>query len=65
MVNRHNLIKGATTGLLPTSVGTRRLFAQLIGSRYKFVMGSSGLGPETVIDGPARRGWAWIWIRTA
>ena len=50
MVTRRTLLRGATAGLLATSVGARRLFAQLIGSKYKFVMGS-GPGPETVING--------------
>jgi 7-keto-8-aminopelargonate synthetase-like enzyme len=50
MVSRRNLFKGATTGLVTASLGARNLFAQLIGSRYKFTMGS-GPGPETVING--------------
>ena len=50
MVSRRSLFKGATTGLVAASLGARNLFGQLIGSRYKFTMGS-GPGPETVING--------------
>ena len=50
MVSRRSLFKGAATGLVAASLGARNLFGQLIGSRYKFTMGS-GPGPETVING--------------
>jgi len=50
MVSRRSLFKGATTSLVAASIGLRNLFAQLIGSQYKFTMGS-GPGPETVING--------------
>ena len=50
MVNRRSLFKGVTAGLITAGIGTRSLWAQLIGSRYKFTM-DSGPGPETVING--------------
>jgi len=50
MVSRRSLFKGATAGLVAASVSARNLLGQLIGSRYKFIMGS-GPGPETVING--------------
>lgn len=49
MVTRRGLFGGAAA-LMTISVGARNLLAQLIGSKYKFIMGS-GPGPETVING--------------
>jgi 7-keto-8-aminopelargonate synthetase-like enzyme len=41
---------GGVAGAFAISMGARNLLAQLIGSNYKFIMGS-GPGPETVING--------------
>jgi 7-keto-8-aminopelargonate synthetase-like enzyme len=49
MVTRRGLF-GGVAGFITISVGARNLLAQLIGSQYKFIMGS-GPGPETVING--------------
>jgi 7-keto-8-aminopelargonate synthetase-like enzyme len=49
MVTRRGLF-GGVAGFITISVGARNLLAQLIGSKYKFIMGS-GPGPETVING--------------
>jgi 7-keto-8-aminopelargonate synthetase-like enzyme len=50
MVTRRSVLKGLIGGALAMTAGARDLFAQLIGSNYKFIMGS-GPGPETVING--------------
>ena len=50
MVTRRSVLKGLIGGVLAMTGGARNLFAQLIGSNYKFIMGS-GPGPETVING--------------
>ena len=50
MVSRRSLFQGATTALVAASAGARSLWAQLIGSKYKFTM-ESGPGPETIING--------------
>jgi len=50
MASRRGFIAGAAAGLIAVLSGARDLFAQLIGSKYKFVMGS-GPGPETTING--------------
>jgi 7-keto-8-aminopelargonate synthetase-like enzyme len=50
METRRVFLRGVTAALLAISGGARHLFAQLIGSKYKFVMGR-GPGPETIING--------------
>lgn len=50
MASRRSLFKGTTTAFIAASMGARSLWAQLIGSKYKFSM-DSGPGPETVING--------------
>jgi len=50
MFTRRGVLRGLTAGALAASTGVRALFAQLVGSKYKFSM-DSGPGPETVING--------------
>ena len=50
MLGRRGFLKTATTGLVALGMGVREVAAQLIGSKYKFVM-DSGPAPETVISG--------------
>ena len=50
MMSRRSLFKGTTAAFIAASMGARSLWAQLIGSKYKFSM-ESGPGPETVING--------------
>jgi 7-keto-8-aminopelargonate synthetase-like enzyme len=49
MMTRRGLF-GGVAGFITIGVGARNLLAQLIGSKYKFIM-DSGPGPETVING--------------
>lgn len=49
-MSRRSLFKGTTTAFIAAGMGARSLWAQLIGSKYKFSM-DSGPGPETVING--------------
>lgn len=50
MENRRRFIEAITLGIAGATLGARKLVAQLMGSKYKFEMGS-GPGPETVING--------------
>lgn len=50
MFTRRGVLKGAAAAALALSTAARDLFAQLIGSKYKFLM-DSGPGPHTVING--------------
>ena len=50
MFTRRGVLKGAAAGALVLGTAARDLFAQLIGSKYKFLM-DSGPGPHTVING--------------
>ena len=50
MATRRGFLKGASASVLTIATGTRNLFGQLVGSSYKFLMGS-GPGPETIING--------------
>ncbi len=50
MVSRRDLFKGVTTTFIGGIMGARGVWAQLVGSKYKFTM-DSGPAPETVING--------------
>jgi 7-keto-8-aminopelargonate synthetase-like enzyme len=50
MLGRRSFLKTATTGLVALGLGAKEVVAQLIGSKYKFVM-DSGPAPETAING--------------
>jgi 8-amino-7-oxononanoate synthase len=50
MATRRGFVKTLSAGLLASTVGIRNVAAQLVGSKYKFIM-ESGPGPETVING--------------
>lgn len=50
MFTRRSVLKGTAAAALAVSASFRGLWAQLVGSRYKFTM-DSGPGPETVING--------------
>ena len=50
MLTRRGVLKGTAAAALAVSTSFRDLWAQLLGSKYKFSM-DSGPGPETVING--------------
>jgi 7-keto-8-aminopelargonate synthetase-like enzyme len=50
MASRRHFLQGAAAGMIALGLGTKELAAQLVGSSYKFIMGS-GPGPETVVNG--------------
>ena len=50
MASRRRFLETIALGIAGSTLGARKLVAQLIGSKYKFEM-DSGPGPETVING--------------